>query len=135
MTYWSRTFPGYSRRVRDVRRFVIDVLADCPVAEDAELIVSELATNAIRHSRSGQIGGSFHVRVIRCAQTCRVEVIDQGPTDLPHADHDQADADEHGRGLHIVAALSNRWGARTTPTRHTIWYELDWKPAYGGVSI
>jgi anti-sigma regulatory factor (Ser/Thr protein kinase) len=128
MTYWSRTFPGYSRRVRDVRRFVTDVLTDCPVAEDAELIVSELATNAIQHSRSGQLGGAFHVRVIRCAQTCRVEVIDQGTTGLPHADHDQADTDEHGRGLFIVAALSNRWGSRTTPGRHTVWYELDWKP-------
>jgi hypothetical protein len=48
-----RVFPGRPDQVAQARRFVGRVLSGCPVADDALLCVSELASNAIRHTRTG----------------------------------------------------------------------------------
>src|SRR6266704_710975 len=55
----TRVYPGTTSHIRAVRSDVRDLLADCPVADDAILCASELATNAVRHSRSGVSGGTF----------------------------------------------------------------------------
>ncbi|WKU48848.1 SpoIIE family protein phosphatase [Streptomyces sp. VNUA116] len=81
-----------------------------------ELIVSELVTNAVRHAS----GGPVHVRLIR-DRSLVCEVADTGHTS-PHLRHAAAD-DEGGRGLFIVAQLTQRWGTRYTPTGKTIWTE------------
>ncbi|MEU7884324.1 ATP-binding protein [Microbispora bryophytorum] len=75
---WRRTFPGITRQVSEARRFVAEHLPLRAEIETAQLIVSELATNAIRHTGSGEPGGRFVVTVR--LQTSRVwlGVLDEG---------------------------------------------------------
>ncbi|MFB7669124.1 SpoIIE family protein phosphatase [Kitasatospora sp. NPDC056138] len=82
-----------------------------------ELIVSELVTNAIRYA-----GGPIHVRLIR-DRSLICEVSDTGHT-TPHLRHAESD-DEGGRGLFIIAQMTQQWGTRYTPTGKTIWAEQD----------
>ncbi len=82
----------------------------------AELVVSELVTNAIRYGSP-----SIHLRLIRDpALIC--EVSDASST-APHLRRARL-SDEGGRGLLIVAQLSQRWGSRHTRVGKTICAEL-----------
>jgi Histidine kinase-like ATPase domain len=62
---WERTYPGVLATLRDVRRMVRESLADCADAlvNDVETVASELAANAVRHSRSGTLNGTYRVRM------------------------------------------------------------------------
>lgn len=81
-----------------------------------ELVVSELVTNAIRYGRE-----PVQVRLLRdTALIC--EVSDASST-APHLRRARA-FDEGGRGLFIVAQLTQRWGSRQTSTGKTIWAEI-----------
>jgi transcriptional regulator with XRE-family HTH domain len=76
---WSRVFPGRADQVREARAFLRAILADCPVADAALLVCSELAANSVQHSRSGQPGGTFTVSAeIRPGAGVWVEVQDDG---------------------------------------------------------
>jgi hypothetical protein len=86
----------------------------------AELIVSELVTNAIRYGRP-----PFQLRIIRDdALIC--EVSDASST-APHLRRART-FDEGGRGLLIVAQIARRWGSRQTPAGKTIWAEIPLPP-------
>ncbi|UKY49292.1 SpoIIE family protein phosphatase [Streptomyces inhibens] len=89
----------------------------------AELIVSELVTNAVRHA-SGPIG----LRMIR-ARTLICEVSDASSTS-PHLRHART-TDEGGRGLFLIAQYAQRWGTRYTPQGKIIWAELPLRAAAG----
>ncbi|MFF8375707.1 SpoIIE family protein phosphatase [Streptomyces sp. NPDC015661] len=80
-----------------------------------ELVVSELVTNAIRHA-SGPIG----LRLIR-DRSLICEVSDSQHTS-PHARYAGSD-EEGGRGLFMVAQLTEHWGTRYMPAGKTIWAE------------
>ncbi|MGW2518532.1 ATP-binding protein [Streptomyces sp. NPDC001617] len=87
--------------------------------ETAVLLVSELVTNAIQHTRSTRVTCSVGVT----EGAVRIEVRDQGEDCAPVAPV-QADADDvHGRGLYLVAALSREWGVRRPADGcgHTVW--------------
>jgi hypothetical protein len=62
---WERTYPGIPGTLHDVRSMVRESLADCPdaLADDVAVVASELATNAVRHSRSGSLNGTYTVRM------------------------------------------------------------------------
>jgi serine phosphatase RsbU (regulator of sigma subunit)/PAS domain-containing protein len=94
-------------------------LADAAFA--TELILSELATNAIRYGSAPR-----HVRLIRDRHLI-CEVAD-GSSTSPHLRH-AATTDEGGRGLFLVARYAQRWGTRYTPTGKVIWTE---QPLHGG---
>ncbi|MFD3610745.1 SpoIIE family protein phosphatase [Streptomyces atroolivaceus] len=80
-----------------------------------ELVVSELVTNAIRYG-----GEPIRLRLIRdTALIC--EVFD-GSSTAPHLRRARI-FDEGGRGLLLVASLTERWGTRYTGTGKTIWAE------------
>ncbi|NBM20326.1 SpoIIE family protein phosphatase, partial [Streptomyces sp. GC420] len=81
-----------------------------------ELVVSELVTNAIRYG-----GAPVRLRFIR-ERGLIVEVSDGGHTS-PHLRRATME-DEGGRGLFLVAQLTDRWGTRYTPTGKTIWTEV-----------
>ncbi|MGW6564037.1 SpoIIE family protein phosphatase [Streptomyces sp. NPDC054975] len=85
------------------------------LAFTTELVVSELVTNAIRHA-SGPIG----VRLIR-DRSLICEVSDSQHTS-PHARYAGND-EEGGRGLFMVAQLTDHWGTRYMPAGKTIWAE------------
>ncbi|GAA4869061.1 SpoIIE family protein phosphatase [Kitasatospora terrestris] len=80
-----------------------------------ELVLSELVTNAIRYA-----GGPVEVRLI-LAGTLTCEVSDPSATQ-PRMRRARL-TDEGGRGLYLVAQLTNRWGSRYTRTGKTIWAE------------
>ncbi|GCB47503.1 SpoIIE family protein phosphatase [Streptomyces sp. NL15-2K] len=80
-----------------------------------ELVVSELVTNAIRHAEAPIQLRLIHDRSLIC------EVSD-GSSTAPHMRRART-FDEGGRGLLLVAQLTNRWGTRPTPKGKTIWAE------------
>ncbi|MEU1404858.1 SpoIIE family protein phosphatase [Streptomyces sp. NPDC005728] len=82
----------------------------------AALVVSELVTNGIRYA-----SGPVMLRLIR--DRCLLcEVSDNAHT-APHLRRARRD-DEGGRGLFLVAQMSQRWGTRYTASGKTIWAEL-----------
>nr|WP_037603904.1 SpoIIE family protein phosphatase [Streptacidiphilus rugosus] len=85
------------------------------LAFTTELVVSELATNAIRYA-----AGPIRVRLLY-DRTLVCEVSD-GSSTSPHLRY-AATTDEGGRGLFLVAQLSERWGTRYTPEGKVIWSE------------
>ncbi|MEE1754686.1 SpoIIE family protein phosphatase [Streptomyces sp. SP18CS02] len=80
-----------------------------------EVVVSELVTNAIRYA-----SGPIQLRLIR-DRTLICEVSDTGHTS-PHLRRAAID-DEGGRGLFLIAQMTQQWGTRYTPTGKTIWAE------------
>jgi PAS domain S-box-containing protein len=109
--------------VGTARRFVRSALtADHEhLADDAELAVSEVVTNAVVHA-----GTRIAVRVALAADTVRVEVEDGSPH-LPRARR-YADTAGTGRGLRLLADLVDRWGATSNATGKVVWFELTGEP-------
>ncbi|MEV0266260.1 ATP-binding protein [Streptomyces sp. NPDC050617] len=92
---------------RVARDFVTSVLRtlDLTAAVDAAaLCTSELVTNTYLHARGA---GSVLWLAIELP-TVRVTVYDDNPTEP--TSHPAPDLDEHGRGLHLVGALADKWG-------------------------
>ncbi|MDQ2875453.1 MAG: helix-turn-helix domain-containing protein [Actinomycetota bacterium] len=58
----SQRFLGRPDQVREARAFLRGILGGCPVADAALLVCSELAANAVQHSRSARTGGAFTIR-------------------------------------------------------------------------
>ncbi|WP_308377941.1 SpoIIE family protein phosphatase [Streptomyces sp. ISL-98] len=85
------------------------------LAFGTELILSELITNAIRYGSA-----PVRIRLLR-DRTLTCEVSD-GSSTSPHLRY-AATTDEGGRGLFLVAQLSQRWGTRYTPAGKVIWAE------------
>lgn len=118
----SWTFPAQAEQVAQARKFLSRMLADCRMHDDAVLICSELATNAIQHSESGQPGGQFTVRAeVRDGDYVWVEVEDQGGR---WAENEYSD--QRGRGLEIIAMLADYWDVRGDDTGHVVCARLDW---------
>ena len=115
----SRAFTAQALSVAASRRYVRDVLRGHPLANiDAiELMVSELATNSVKHAHS-----DFRVSINDSGGEIRVEVRDTGreqpvlrsPTPM----------EPSGRGLRIVEALSRAWGTVDSPHGKTVWFTL-----------
>jgi len=93
------------------------------LADDAALIVSELMTNAADASVALPERPPITLRLLANERSLLIEAWDQSPLDLEPR---EADADaECGRGLTVVAALSNRWGSeRTGHNCKVVWAEL-----------
>ncbi|MFF3686717.1 SpoIIE family protein phosphatase [Streptomyces sp. NPDC002187] len=91
------------------------------MAFTTELIVSELVTNAYRYG-----GGYIGLRLIR-DQHLICEVSDAGSSS-PHLRRART-TDEGGRGLFLVAQLTERWGTRYSRDGKTIWTEQPLTPA------
>ncbi|MGW2638202.1 SpoIIE family protein phosphatase [Streptomyces sp. NPDC001348] len=110
--------PADPALVSEVRASAIRRLADWGLHETtfaAELILSELITNAIRHG-----AGPIRVRLLY-DRTLICEVSDASNT-APHLRR-AASTDEGGRGLFLVAQLSRSWGTRYLPEGKVIWAE------------
>ncbi|MFI7441827.1 ATP-binding protein [Nonomuraea indica] len=115
--------PGLPSQVSRVRRLVAAALGrDHPLYDDCALLASELATNAILHSRSGA-GGWFTVAVRTSGAAVRVWVADAGSEEPPCACRTGPRA-TGGRGLPLLEALSHRWGLSRSGGATTVWFEL-----------
>ncbi len=87
------------------------------LADTAELVVSELVTNAMRHAT-----GPVDVQVLLLDETVSFSVAD-AKTPLPRLRRTTFE-DESGRGLQLVSLLSHRWGARATSRGKVVWCDL-----------
>ncbi len=106
--------------VAQARAHVTRQLADWGLEElefTAELVVSELVTNAIRYGRPPVKLRLIHDRTLLC------EVCDAGGT-TPHLRRARV-FDEGGRGLLLVAQLADHWGTRRSRRGKTVWAELN----------
>ncbi len=90
------------------------------VTDAAELLVSELVTNAVRYGAPPVTLRLLHTSSLTC------EVHD-GSQVTPHLRHART-VDEGGRGLFIVSRLAAHWGTRYAPEGKTIWAEIDIPP-------
>ena len=111
----SRSFPTSPASVPEARHYVTELLQQLPdqVRDTAALLVSELATNAVRHAG----GRVFEVAVRYSAEEDRLWV---GVTDAGSADpvlRRPRITDEHGRGLQLVGSLAYDAVARQQPDR------------------
>ena len=89
---------------------------------DAALLTSELVTNAVQH-----VAGPEVTVVIACScGRVRVDVHDTSRS-LPEVADVPADA-ESGRGLHLVATLSDEWGFYRTPAGKAVYFTLAFGP-------
>lgn len=111
--------------VKAARDYVGGLLAlhDWPgdVVERAVVVVSELATNAVRHA-----GTEWELRCT-VADVAHVEVLDGDATALP-ALRDPEPGQPGGMGLHLVTAFASTWGVDGTPGGKTVWCTLDPRP-------
>ena len=113
--------PADPALVGPIRKQVVEQLAVWHLSEvafTAELVVSELVTNAIRYGER-----PIRLRLIHDDTTLICEVSDTSHT-APHLRRAKI-FDEGGRGLLLVAQLTERWGSRHTPEGKTIWSELN----------
>ena len=128
-TVWSCA--GNLTAVRSIRARVREFLSRAGHSEgaldDAELAVSELATNALLHSRSGQSGGVMTLFIRSEENRLRVAVADQGDREADGAldEHGREDGDDFGRGKFIVENCATRSGDYWTEATHVAWFEID----------
>ncbi|MGY0490826.1 SpoIIE family protein phosphatase [Streptomyces sp. WG-D5] len=109
--------PAEVPRARALAREQLERWGLVGIADTAELIVSELVGNAVRHAR----GGPVQLRLVRSGTLlCEVEDTEHALPMLLNA----GPGDEFGRGLRVVARLSRAWGASRTAQGKTVWFEL-----------
>ncbi|GGV22029.1 ATP-binding protein [Streptomyces longisporoflavus] len=139
----SVTLPSDPASVSAARKYVSNVLAEWGLAADTDvgdtirLIVSELATNAVQHTRGESPTFTVGIELDREEQL-RIGVTDSHPRypkRLPAAVQQ-----DNGRGLVIIRWLTMECGGRlsVTPTPEggkTVWIELPWTaPVSGGAA-
>lgn len=117
------TVPGVTAAVPLVRGMVRAALPEHPAREDVELLVSEMATNAVRHTASGY-GGQVTVELsVTDGGLVHVTVIDDGAATEPRVR--AADAlSESGHGLLLVRAIAKDHGTWRTGSNRACWFEV-----------
>jgi anti-sigma regulatory factor (Ser/Thr protein kinase) len=117
--------PGRPEVVPALRALVGSLLPHHHALEDIRLMATEVITNAIRHTRSGEPNGTLTVTVLDLGYAARVEVIDQGGIKgRPHLRDDTKRDSEDGYGLQLVAALAATWEAVTWCEGSKTWFEI-----------
>ncbi|MGX5189135.1 ATP-binding protein [Streptomyces avermitilis] len=121
-TAWDASWPLQREltSVRLARRTVTAQLGEWnleDLADTAELLVSEVVTNALRHTR-GPLRLNLQVRGSRLR--CEVEDTDPAGPVRRVVDTDA----EGGRGTELLDLLSEAWGSTRTATGKTTWFDL-----------
>jgi anti-sigma regulatory factor (Ser/Thr protein kinase) len=115
---WAQT--GGAESVADARSWVrrqFETWQLGQLGELAQLLVSELVTNALRYAVA-----PVELTVLRLDEVVTLAVTD-GASPLPRLRR-VGDGDEGGRGLQLVARLAGRWGARPEAAGKVVWCEL-----------
>lgn len=112
--------PESARHARVFTAFAFGVWNLGALADAAVLCASELVTNAVQHSGAEIIQMSVSRPCVRCVH---VAVAEKGHA-LPVRERPEP-YDEHGRGLILINALSDRWGADRLHWGKRVWCEFD----------
>jgi anti-sigma regulatory factor (Ser/Thr protein kinase) len=127
----ERTFPHAVESVGRARRYALDAVGEAPseIVDSIAVMVSELATNSVRHAAS-----PFTLSVDRNHDRVRVAVSDDGER-LPTLRTPEP-REHSGRGLQIVRALADEWGVTENVGRpgKTVWFVVGIAPVapHGG---
>ena len=114
------TLPPEPSSARAARQFVVQELSAAGhggQADIAEVLVSELVTNAILHART-----PITVQVQADDDVVRISVTDGVRASIRRRDY-AADATT-GRGIALVEALASNWGSGPSNGGKTVWFEL-----------
>jgi anti-sigma regulatory factor (Ser/Thr protein kinase) len=116
---WTHELPASIGSARVARQLVRSTLGGFPepVVEVAELLVSELVANAVRHAGSAPI-----VRIEVASAGIRVAVQDASAT-IPQVQLPSEEA-RGGRGLVLVDSLAASWGWSKTAEGKRVWFTL-----------
>ncbi len=118
--HYTGTFPADPAQVRHARAALAALLGDSPLADDAILVLSELATNSVRHSASRD-GGEFTLRAEVRAGHLRIEVEDAGGT---WRGGPRDDGRPHGFDVVDAIAGPGNWGIDGDVGGRTAWARL-----------
>ena len=130
-TEWERAYRGTADQLRYLRAAVQSVLRNCPVADDAVFLMSELGGNAVRHSRSREDGGTFTARLLDVpALYVLGEVEDSGSDWCGDIQGSARDAS----GLDCMLKLSEACGVSGDVLRRVVWFRLPYSAAGGGLA-
>jgi anti-sigma regulatory factor (Ser/Thr protein kinase) len=118
--------PWRATSVSKVRRALVEdlLMRDVPtvVVDEAEIVASELVSNAIRHARPLS-DGNLRVHWKVKAGVVEVEVTDGGSESSPRPAPRTIWAPS-GRGLRIVRSLAHEWGVTEDRSGTTVWASL-----------
>jgi anti-sigma regulatory factor (Ser/Thr protein kinase) len=121
---FTERLPGTPDQVRNARLIIATILGDAhPCIDDAVLLASETATNAIRHSESAWPGGEFALTVEHTEAWVRVTVRDDGSCTVPCLCPVTGTAD-HGRGVKLLDVVAFRWGLLREKRCNEVWFEV-----------
>ena len=115
-------YTGIPESVGAARRDMADALDGCPVTDDALWLLSEIATNAVLHSKSSGPGGIFMVDLaVRAGQFVTISVTDQGALDeVP---------DDYRSREELAISLADRFWMGVGDRGRTISVRLEWAQA------
>lgn len=121
----DQDLPGRAEAAAMARRVIGEALTSWgfpkPITSDAQLIVTELVTNAVQHT------GSPRLRLLswRGTNIARIGVHDFS-REVPVRFHTGSKSleDEHGRGLRLIGVLSTRWGVDAAIAGKLVWAEI-----------
>jgi len=123
--------PGVPESVGVARRFVAGVLAGvaCGSVDEVVLLVSEVCSNAVRHSDSGRgPEGRVTVVVAHYRGVIHIEVIDEGAAvSAPRLPEVPADDGEGGRGLWLVDQVASAWGWYEAASGRVVWFQMSYR--------
>ena len=119
-TTWR--FPAEITAPAAARRLLTNTLRlagyDGDLLDDARIVISELAANAVVHARS-----PFTVSIHSRDSTLRILVRDESQV-VPTMHGPSSATAPSGRGMHLIAALATRWGIDLTSDGKVVWAEL-----------
>lgn len=121
--------PAVNKSVPEVRRLnraATEGFSD-DARNEAEMLTSELVTNAIKHGSASDGSSSFSITMTLLGYVLRVEVVDEGLGDEPTLSHAPSTGTlaEGGWGLQLLSMFGAIWGhEKTADGGRLVWYEL-----------
>jgi anti-sigma regulatory factor (Ser/Thr protein kinase) len=123
-----RVLPGTADAVGKARQLAREFLGPGhPAADTVALIVSELVTNSLTHSRSGAPGGFVTVSLCGGDAGVLIQVRDDGGRSGRWVSAEPGSIAEHGYGLLLVDALADSWGTVAGPQSRVTWCRVSGK--------
>src|SRR5436309_2473968 len=111
--------PEAATKARGFVRTILRSWAAEPAVPAAELIATELVTNAVRHAE-----GEIEVELSKIGDTLHIAVADQTPQRQPLRRAIPAGSTS-GYGLHLIEQFGKCWGCVQAQDHKTVWADID----------